>query len=84
MVRYNSTSPPLYDLSAIHTPVAIYSATNDWLADPIDVENLRGLLPNVVDHWNTEDWNHLDFIWGTNGKKMLYERMIDLMMSYLF
>ena len=83
MVHYNQSEPPLYDLSSIRTPVALYSATNDWLADPADVDSLRQALPNVVDYWNTDDWNHLDFIWGTNGKTFLYDRMIDLMQRYL-
>lgn len=83
MAHYNQAEPPLYDLSLIRTPVGIYSATNDWLADPNDVKTLRDALPNVVDYWNTDDWNHLDFIWGTNGKKYLYERLIALMQTYL-
>ena len=83
MAHYNQSEPPLYDLSSIRTPVALYSATNDWLADPADVHSLRQALPNVVDYWNTDDWNHLDFIWGTNGKKFLYDRMIDLMQRFL-
>lgn len=83
LVHYNQTEPPLYDLSQIKTPVALYSATNDWLADPVDVDALRRALPNVVDSWNSDDWNHLDFIWGTNGKQLLYDRIIQLVNSYL-
>lgn len=83
LAHYNQTEPPVYNLGGIRTPIALYSATNDWLADPIDVARLRSELPNVVDYWNTDDWNHLDFIWAINGKKYLYERMIDLMNSYL-
>lgn len=83
LAHYNQTQPPVYDLTSIRTPIALYSATNDWLADPADVETLRQALPNVVDEWVTNDWNHLDFIWGTNGKQFLYERMISLMQKYL-
>lgn len=32
--RYNSRSPPMYDLSKVTVPVALFSSNNDWLAAP--------------------------------------------------
>jgi hypothetical protein len=82
MDHYNQTEPPVYDLGLIKTPIALYSASNDWLADPEDVQLLRKTLPNIVDDYEIETWNHLDFIWAVDTKELLYDRMIKLMMNY--
>lgn len=81
--HYNQPTPPLYDLTTIKTPVALYWAKNDWLADPEDLQYLRKNLPNIVDDYEVQDWNHLDFIWAINAKPVLYNRMIQLMNKYL-
>ena len=83
MAHYNQTTAPLYDLTKVNVPVALYWAQNDWLADPSDVEYLRKNLPNIVDDLNVNIWDHLDFIWATNTKTALYDRMLKLMQNYL-
>ena len=39
---------------------------------------MRENLKNIVDDFEILDWNHLDFIWGTNAKIALYNRIINL------
>jgi pimeloyl-ACP methyl ester carboxylesterase len=46
--HYGQTIPPLYDLSSVHVPVALYYGGNDWLADPYDVEWIKPQLPNLI------------------------------------
>ena len=82
MKHYNQTSPPLYDISKISVPVALYYGQNDWLADVTDVDFLRKSLTNIVDDLNIKTYNHADFIWGLNAKETLYDRMIQLMQKY--
>ena len=82
MLKYNQTEPPVYNLKNVNVPVALYWAQNDWLADPTDVDALRKQLPNVVDNFDIEFYNHLDFIWGTNAKEELYDRVLKLMQKY--
>lgn len=82
MAHYNQTTPPIYDLKLIKTPVALYSASNDWLADPEDVKFLRATLPNIVDDLEIDSWNHLDFIWAVDTVEYLYERMLKLMKKF--
>jgi hypothetical protein len=43
--HYGSDTPPLYDLGAFYPKVAIFSGTNDYLADPVDVQKLYNELP---------------------------------------
>jgi pimeloyl-ACP methyl ester carboxylesterase len=82
MKHYNQTTPPLYDLTQVKVPVALYWGQQDWLADPDDVELIRKSLPNIVDEMDIEFYDHLDFVWGTNVKTILYDRMMQLMLKY--
>ena len=82
MLNYNQTTPPAYNLTQIKVPVALYSGSNDWLADPIDVDVLRRTLPNLVDDYTVDIYNHMDLIWGVNTLEMLYKRMLFLMEKY--
>ena len=75
-------TPPLYNVSKVEVPVALYWAEHDWLADPVDVQFLRKNLPNIVDDVYVADWNHLDFIWGINAAETIYYKMIALMRKY--
>ena len=83
MKRYNQTTAPLYDLTRVNVPVALYWGYNDWLADPIDVKFLQRNLPNIVDDLGIVDYDHLDFIWAINANTVLYERMIKLIGTFV-
>lgn len=80
--HYNQSTPPIYDIRSIKTPVALYSSTNDWLADPEDVKYIRANLPNIVDDYVIKGWNHLDFVWAIDAKQKLYDRIIQLMRKF--
>jgi lysosomal acid lipase/cholesteryl ester hydrolase len=83
MKHYNQTTPPVYDITKVKVPVALYWAQNDYLADPTDVQFLRGNLPNIVDDFNIATYNHLDFVWAYNTKEKFYDRMVALMEKYI-
>ena len=31
---------------------------------------------------NFDAWNHLDFLWGIDAKKLVYDKIIDLMKQF--
>ena len=71
---------PLYNISKVDVPVALFSGSNDWLADPTDINtNLRPFLPKIVFDRNIDAWNHLDFVWGINAYQTIYEDILKLM-----
>ena len=82
LIRYNQTSVPIYDVKNVKVPVALYSAKNDWLAAPDDVKYLQTNLPNLIDDFVIDDWDHLDFIWGLQAQ-VLYERFLHLLNKFL-
>lgn len=78
---YNSASPPEYNLQSVTSPVHLYSAAEDLLVDPRDVEKLKTLLPNVKYCEKIEDWNHMDVLLGKNARKVLYRKILDSLMN---
>jgi len=82
--RYNQKTPPLYDLSKVKTKVALFSATNDYLADPTDFQRLKSELPknSIVKELNIEEYSHIDFIWGLNANEKLYKVILELFANY--
>ncbi|XP_033210201.1 lipase 3-like [Belonocnema kinseyi] len=80
---YNSITPPDYPLENVNFPFAIYHGLNDLLADPKDVDLLKGRLPNIVDAYLVPGkLNHYDLMLGLNINKLCYERAVDLMETY--
>ena len=69
-------------MSDIHVPIVLYYAQNDWLADPKDVGLLIKDLPNLVNSVEIPGWEHLDFIWGLDAAKLVYEPSISYLRKY--
>ena len=70
----------MYDLANLRVPTYTYTGTNDWLADPTDVEWLLGRLSSlgVLKRQITiEGYEHLDFIWGNNVATDVYMSIIN-------
>lgn len=65
----------------METPVALFTATNDWLADPEDVKGLKPKLKNIVFSKNIEVWNHMDFVWGEDAHSVIYADIIKLLQA---
>jgi len=72
--HYGSPDPPLYDLSAIKVPTALFYGDNDILADPTDVQQLISeLSPDIIVHQNHQSsFAHLDFVWGFDAYDLIY------------
>ncbi|XP_062594628.1 gastric triacylglycerol lipase-like [Saccostrea cucullata] len=81
MKHYNQTTPPLYDVTKMETPVAIFSGGQDWLADPTDVKSLLPQIKNVRSNKNIPEWEHLDFIWALDGPTKCYNDIINMIKS---
>lgn len=78
---YGSLSPPSYNLRNVRAPVALHYSANDWLAEPVDVEELHQSLPNVIGKFLVPDplFNHLDFVWAIDVRTLLYDRVFQIM-----
>lgn len=84
MLRYQSFSPPTYNLAKIRVPISLHYGVNDWLVNVKDVDRLEEDLGNVfakirVPH---ESFNHLDFMWAKDVKELLYDKILSLMSNF--
>ncbi|XP_054921068.2 lipase 3-like isoform X2 [Dermacentor andersoni] len=82
-VRYGQETPPVYNLSRVTAPVALYWSSGDWLADPKDVSQLRDQLPRLVLDFRVRDpsFTHLDFSVGVGARRLVYEPLMKAMTS---
>ncbi|KAF5306002.1 hypothetical protein FQR65_LT07495 [Abscondita terminalis] len=81
---YNTIRPPSYVIEKITAPVYLHYSINDFLSSDIDVKRLQTRLPNVIDAILNPDskFNHVDYLYGINAKKVLYEPLIENMLKY--
>ncbi|KAL1509162.1 hypothetical protein ABEB36_003944 [Hypothenemus hampei] len=82
IARYGTSEPPQYDLNKLTVPLAIYYAKNDFLASTKDVERfISTLTQDTVDRYliDYELFNHLDFITAKDVKKILYDRIVEVL-----
>ncbi|XP_067129270.1 uncharacterized protein [Centruroides vittatus] len=81
MKKYNRTTPPEYNVENIRTPVALFYALNDCLADPVDVSLLRLKLKNLVECYRVSlpTWAHIDFVIGVDAPVYVYKEVMRIM-----
>lgn len=79
VLHYKSPNPPQYNLDNVTAPMHLYSASNDILIPPKDVEHLKNSLPNVRSYEMFPDWNHIDVMLGKNAKEKLFEKILNSM-----
>ena len=76
----HQTDPPCYNVSQLSVPTMLFTGSNDWLADPQDVQILLDKLTAAKASFtvhNLPDYEHLDFIWGINANREVYDVIID-------
>ncbi|XP_017098803.2 lipase 1 isoform X1 [Drosophila bipectinata] len=81
MQLYREHLPPRYNLSMVTVPTFVYYSTNDLLCHPHDVEAMCDDLGNVTGRYLVpqKEFNHMDFLWATDVRKMLYRRMLQVL-----
>ncbi|XP_026752173.1 lipase 3-like [Galleria mellonella] len=83
LIVYGSFQPPLIDLSLVTAPVFLHYAEVDPFAALPDVDRLwrelgRPIQKILVPH---RTFSHVDFMWGTEAKSLLYDKTINILRS---
>lgn len=82
--HYGQNTPPLYNLSAVTTPVGLFWGQTDWIAAPEDVARLADELPNVaLNHRvDKDEFNHLDFGWCKHPYEYVNRHVLDFFAKF--
>nr|XP_026499165.1 lipase 1-like [Vanessa tameamea] len=79
--KYGTPIPPSYDLSKVTAPVFLHYSEGDPLAVVADVDRLFKELGRPMGKFKVSQstFSHVDFMWGIDAKKMVYDKVINFM-----
>eukprot|EP01097_Dermamoeba_algensis_P002507 TRINITY_DN1996_c0_g1_i2.p1 TRINITY_DN1996_c0_g1~~TRINITY_DN1996_c0_g1_i2.p1 ORF type:complete len:266 (-),score=58.06 TRINITY_DN1996_c0_g1_i2:446-1243(-) len=78
---YGNSTPPVYNIGAIKTPMIFYYGTEDMLADEEDVEYLISQVLPPLQSFKLS-YGHGDFVWAPSATDMIYRPMLSLIKKY--
>ncbi|KAM9197570.1 lipase member K isoform 2-T2 [Dugong dugon] len=78
-MHFNQLTPPLYNVTKMEVPTAVWNGGQDLVADPKDVQNLIPKLSNLIYYKWIPHYNHVDFYLGKDAPKEIYQGLISLM-----
>nr|XP_003409296.2 lipase member K [Loxodonta africana] len=79
MMHFKQLTPPLYNVTKMEVPTAVWNGGQDRVADPKDVENLLPKISNLIYYKWIPHYNHLDFYLGQDAPQEIYQDLISLM-----
>ncbi|XP_011866796.1 PREDICTED: lipase 3-like [Vollenhovia emeryi] len=84
--QYGQSTPLIYDLKKVTAPMALFYGDNDQLDLKSSVLETSKHLPNIIllEQIPYKLFTHLDFLWATDGKALLYDRVIEVLEELIF
>nr|XP_035935229.1 lipase member K isoform X3 [Halichoerus grypus] len=79
MMHFHQLTPPLYDVTRMEVPTAVWSGGHDRVADVRDVENLLPKITRLIYYKLIPHYNHVDFYLGQDAPQEIYQDLIRLM-----
>ncbi|XP_049620522.1 lipase member K-like [Suncus etruscus] len=79
MKHFQQATPPLYDITKMDVPTAVWSGDQDLVADPKDTANLLPKIPRLIYYKLIPHYNHVDFYLGEDAPQEIYQDLIRLM-----
>lgn len=75
---YNDTTPPIYDLSLITSPVTMHYSLSDDLLDERDVLAMVADMPNAIARKVARDsFLHSDYVIALDAKELVTDYIIE-------
>lgn len=76
--HYNQDTPPVYNVTKMNTSTAFFYGGNDRFSNRTDVLGLIPEITNLKVNTFIAEYNHIDFIFGIDAPKVLYNRILDI------
>lgn len=81
--HYHQDTPPVYDITKMTTRTAFFYGGKDGLANATDVRALIPQIRNLIVEDFIRDFNHIDFVFGIDAGKVLYNRIVAIIETNL-
>ncbi|XP_032751371.1 lipase member K isoform X2 [Rattus rattus] len=79
MMHFNQLTPPVYNISKMRVPTAMWSGGHDVVADEKDTKNLLPKVANLIYYKEIPHYNHMDFYLGQDAPQEVYRDLIRMM-----
>uniref|UniRef100_A0A7N5JA64 Lipase n=1 Tax=Ailuropoda melanoleuca TaxID=9646 RepID=A0A7N5JA64_AILME len=79
MMHFHQRTPPIYDVTKMAVPTAVWSGGQDRVADLKDIENLLPKITRLIYYKFIPHYNHVDFYLGQDAPQEVYQDLIRLM-----
>ncbi|XP_034359908.1 lipase member K [Arvicanthis niloticus] len=79
MMHFNQLTPPVYNITKMRVPTAIWSGGQDVVADDKDTKNLLPKVANLIYYKDIPHYNHMDFYLGQDAPQEVYQDIIRMM-----
>ena len=83
--HYNSSTPPVYNLSQFGTKVAVFVGQHDKLADPADAARTLALLQpsgGVLFNKTIPNYGHGDFNWALSAAELVFPDVLKVLKEH--
>jgi len=81
--HYGQKTPPIYNVTQIRIPTALYYGGQDLLTNRQDLEYLFQNLANIESKNEVPTYAHLDFTWGTTANQLVYQSVLRKLLSFV-
>ncbi|XP_044516279.1 lipase member K-like [Gracilinanus agilis] len=78
MKHYNQVTPPVYNVTLMRIPTALWSGGKDVMADPTDVDSLLPILSNLIYHKRIPYYTHMDLCIGVDSHLQIFYEILDM------
>ncbi|XP_054584930.1 lipase member K isoform X2 [Eptesicus fuscus] len=82
MIHFQQFTPPLYNVTKMEVPTAMWSGGHDSVADPRDIENVLPNITRLIYYKFIPHYNHVDFYLGQDAPQEIYQDLIRMMENY--
>ncbi|XP_028638125.1 lipase member K isoform X1 [Grammomys surdaster] len=79
MMHFNQLTPPVYNITKMRVPTAMWSGGQDIVADDKDTKNLLPKVANLIYYKDIPHYNHMDFYLGQDAPQEVYQDLIRMM-----
>eukprot|EP01111_Echinosteliopsis_oligospora_P004776 TRINITY_DN1784_c1_g1_i1.p1 TRINITY_DN1784_c1_g1~~TRINITY_DN1784_c1_g1_i1.p1 ORF type:complete len:354 (-),score=71.64 TRINITY_DN1784_c1_g1_i1:72-1133(-) len=79
---YNNFYNQPYNVSEIGVPVAVLYGTDDYLADPVDVQSLISQIPQLLTSQQVDSYAHMDFVWASSAVNIVYPTVLQVLEKF--